>query len=474
MFFPLLSNSWYSMHDTTSVIRAYLLAQTVSSGQIPPIWSSAINYPLFHFYAPLFTYISAILGTILNSYFWGVKVTLVITCVLGCVGMYKLMRHHGRAAALLSTFAFALLPYAAVNLFVRGAFAEYLAMNLLPWLFWAWTDLSTIRKQITAAVITTAFILSHNLIPFITIPFLLIYLLVNRSFITVLRPLIISLALSAFFILPLIFERHFVVADSVAVTTDYSLHFVAPTQLWNSLWGFGGSAPGLNDGMSFKLGKVQLILALIGALAYFWRGRWYFPLTFIFASFMTTEYSRFLWQHIPYLPIVQFPWRYLTVAGFFLSILAGYSATTVPKKFRYGYLLLAVIILIVINLKLFRPQQTFPADLSTFTSPSYLQTIPHIIPEYSPVWLHQTNPPTHSDSTVIPVPYYPTWRVILDNHKVTSYPSVDGKLAFANPTNSSNYLFYQSHTTLETVANIISLIAVILVIYYWQKSHEVR
>ncbi len=470
IFWPLFPNVWYPVHDTTSIARAYLLADSLRHGQIPALWAFPIQYPLFHFYAPLFTYLSLGVKALSGSYFLGIKLVLFATCLIGTLGMYRLASRWGRVAGLLSATAFALLPYAAVNLYVRGAYAEYLSLNLLPWVFWAWSDITVKRRQLFAGIITTLFLLSHNLIPLITFPFLLVWIIIHRpsTIVHYLLPTFVTLGLGAFYLLPLFFERQFVVADAVATTTDYARHFVAPSQLWNSLWGFGGSAPGLEDGMSFKLGKLHLIMAALGLVALF-RSRsrrdWFIPLALFGALFMTTSASQFLWRSLPFLPLVQFPWRFLTLAGFFLSLLAGYAAIILPRSLRLPYMLLAISCLLFLNLKLFRPQSTFPTNLYQFTSSEYLSTIPLIIPEYQPVWLALDNP-TYPDYRIIATPYYPTWRVMLDGQSVPTFPSPEGYLAFTNPAGSSNYYAYQSHTPLEQIGNIISLLSALSIVIY--------
>lgn len=479
LFRPILGNSWYPMHDSTHVTRSYLLEKTLAAKQIPAIWASDIGdgagYPLFHFYAPLMTYTSLGLKLITGSYFLGIKLTLILATIFGMVGMYLLTRRWGRAAGLVASVSYALLPYAAVNLYVRGAFSEYLAMALLPWLFYAWTNLVTIRHQLFAAIITALFLLSHNLIPLITFPFFLIWILLHKptSLKSWIIPTLLTITLSSFYLLPLLFERNFVQADEIARTTSYSLHFVSPSQLWNSVWGYGGSTLGIEDGMSFKIGKIQLLLALVGAVLIFLKSKRQ-ELFFIFAGlislFMTTQYSNFVWNSLPLLSIVQFPWRYLVLSGFFVSILSGYAMTLIrPPKMQIIFGLGSVLVLLYFNLKYFTPLSLFQPIQSDFTSQSYINSLPSIIPEYAPIWMKSSSSSIAEETTILPYLYYPTWEVKLDGHKVKTYPS-NGYLSFSNPTSSLNYVARQSHTALEIVASFISLISLLVIIKLYVKT----
>ncbi|MFH1244570.1 MAG: 6-pyruvoyl-tetrahydropterin synthase-related protein [bacterium] len=468
IFRPLLGTVWYPMHDTTHLARLYLMEGTIRGGQFPPIWATGINqglgYPLFHFYAPLFYYLALLVKLVTGSYFTAVKVVLFSSSVLGMLGMYTLMKKWGRGVAFFSSLAFGTLPYMAVNLYVRGAYAETLALSLLPWLFYAWQNLGSHQRQIMTAIITTLFILSHNLIPLITFPFLLIWILFHHHhhLKALILPILATITLSSFYLLPLIFERNFVQADSIAKTTNYSLHYVAPSQLWNSTWGYGGSAMGLEDGMSFKLGKIVVLLSLGSLLLLRKRYIQLLVTSALLTIFMTTPYSQFIWDHLALLQVIQFPWRYLGLVGFFLSSLAGLSFTLIKNKFaRNSCLLLAVCCLLLTNLKLFAPQSTFPADLSRYTSSSYLETLPQIIPEFAPRWLSNPLPASSLDRA-----YYPTWKVIVDGKLVPTRPSVSGLLSYPNPTQSTNIQLIQSHTNLERFSYALTILTLITLIIY--------
>lgn len=90
-----------------------------------------------------------------------------------------------------------------------------------------------------------------------------------------------------------------------------------------------------------------------------------------------------------------------------------------------------------------------------------IKDITQVVPEFAPRWLSQDNQSV-AGSTIIERAYYPTWKVILDSRKVKTFPSQDGKLAFLNPSSSSNYSYFQSHTQLENIASLISLVAIII------------
>ena len=468
IFRPLLGSVWYPTHDTTHIARLYLMEGTIRGGQFPPIWATGINqglgYPLFHFYAPLFYYLALLVKLVTGSYFSAVKIVLFFSLVFGMLGMYRLMQKWGRGSALLSALAFGTLPYLSVNLYVRGAYAELLSVSLLPWLFYAWQNLDSHKRQISSVLITTLFILSHNLLPLITFPFLLIWILFyhHHHLKVLVVPIVATITLSSFYLLPLIFERNFVQADVIAKTTNYALHYVSPSQLWNSTWGYGGSAQGVEDGMSFKIGKIVVLLAFGSLLLIRQRFVQLIVGFSLLAIFMTTSFSQFIWDRLIFLQPVQFPWRYLGLVGFFLCLLAGLSLTLLrPRLLRRICFVVAVGLLLFTNLKLFTPQSTFPADLSRYTTSSCLETLPQIIPEFAPRWLNNPLPTSPLDRA-----YYPTWIVKIDGQLVPTEPSVSGLLSYPNPTQSTNIELIQSHTNLERLGYTLTILTLMALFIY--------
>ncbi len=459
---------WYPMHDSTHLARILLMREAWVDGQVPAIWAKHINqglgYPLFHFYAPLFHTLSTLFLRLLATPTTALKLSLWLTTFLGTLGIMFYAKRWGRTAALVSGFAFALSPYLAVSLYVRGSFSEYLSLALLPWVFLATEQINTRLRVVLAGLSLAFFLLSHNLIPILVLPMLAVWVIYHnyRSLRMVALALFLAISLSAWFVLPLLFERSFTVADQVARTTSYAQHFVEPWQMWNSTWGFGGSTAGVEDGMSFKLGKLQIVLGILGmGIALYRKNRGLTLISFflVISIWLTTSSSHFLWSASSILQIVQFPWRALGLIAVFLAILSGYSVSRIslkPMRIAMGLGLISAFIFL--NLKYFTPQAIIqtPLDEPSFEL-SQIEDIAPIVPEFMPKWLTQENIKIVG-STTLPYAYYPTWTIKLDGQEVIAYPSVEGKLSFNNPHNSTNYQVQQSHTKLEKLSIFISVL----------------
>lgn len=461
---PILgAGDWYPMHDSTHLLRVELMLETIAGGQFPPIWASGVNeglgYPLFHFYAPLFHLTTATLAMILGSVLSATKLMLWLTSFLGILGVMIFASRFGRLASIVSAFAYALSPYLALSIYVRGSYSEFLSLAILPWVLLATAKIASPKTAVLASLALSLFILSHNLIPILALPLIAVWIIFHNyhRFIWLLLFASLTLGMTAWFILPLLLERGFTMADQVARVTQYSLHYLEPWQIWNSTWGFGGSALGVEDGMSFKLGKLQIILGLLGLVFALWhksRALLILGGFLLFYTWLTTSSSSLLWDHLWVLSMVQFPWRALGIVAVLISILGGYFISLIKlPPLKYLFVLVTLIFLGFLNLKYFAPQSIIkPTPL--------MQDISEIVPEFMPVWLTKDNPVV-ADSTVLPLAYYPTWEVQLRGERVKTYPSQAGYLAFSNQ-NNLEYTVTQSKTGLEQLALVISLASTLL------------
>lgn len=459
---PLFKPGFFDVHDPTSIVRIATLSDTLKAGQFPAAWTNQLNegfgYPLFLYYAPVFSYLGAFIKLFVPSYLLSLKLSLFILVGVAALGMYKLMRQFlGSYGALIASVSYTLLPYHASTLYVRGSYAEGVTWTLLPWLLYFWSQKDRGYKWIVStSLITSLFFLSHNSLPFAFIPFLLIWIFIfkPKTLGSSALALILSVGASSWFLLPVIFERGLVQIDKVALLTKYSDHFLSPMQLWHSTWGYGGSAStGQIDGMSFMLGKFQLVLAAI-SLVYLGIKKSldkiviFFLATFIFYAFMTTMFSSFVWDLVSPLQILQFPWRLITFASFAVAALAGYFVEFLPKFTKPLAVLFITCGILFFNLKFFVPQRAISYDDSSFLSKEKLATVARDkIPEYLPASMPAFPTTSLSDSLsrtstsvygslvtsesaplTISTAYMPQWQLKINESIVQVKASQDGRI----------------------------------------------
>ncbi len=371
---PLFRPDFFPMHDFTHVARLYDLDKTIKDGQFPARWASDFGYgygmPLFNFYAPLPYYLAEVFHLAGFDFVVSIKIVFGLSFVLSFLFMYFLAREFwGKLGGVVSAVAFVYVPYHAVDFYVRGALGELWAIAFLPLLFYGFYKLS--QKQnygyfLLSSLSLAAVILSHNIVALIAIPFLLVFIALlfflnpnKKSFIFYILSFISALGLSAFFFLPALLEKDFTVVNVLTQGYgSYLYHFLYIRQLWFSPWGYGGSILGIEDGMSFQIGQLHLVLVIIAVFSAIWLWRkkqeisfliLFFLAVFIFSAFMTTLKSQFIWDRISLLAFIQFPWRFLSLIIFAVSFLSG-AIFLLVKKTAWQTILAGVLIFIFVFL----------------------------------------------------------------------------------------------------------------------------
>lgn len=399
---PLLRPGFYVVHDDQQIARLFLLDKAIKGGQFPPRWVDQLGfgfgYPLFIFYPPLVYFLGETFHILGFGYIDSIKLVFFTSIIFSGIAMYILIKElWGKSAGIVASSFYMLAPYRAVDIYIRGALAESFTFVWLPLILWSFYKLastSSYRYVFLSSAFLSFLMITHNLIflPFLLIlPIYLLFLVFicknKKKFILVLLPgsVILALSLSAFFWLPSLLEKKFTIVDNLLLVNlaNYNIHFVYPQQLWNWPWGFGGSAEGLKDGISFKIGKLHTILSfasLIVSVIFISLSRKRskssafellipgFFIIFAFSAFMTTFYSNFLWNLITPLAYLQFPWRFLVFNVLSASILSGafIFLIRVPiLKLLAGIILITL--LLATNLKLFKPQ-TYREELTDQTA----------------------------------------------------------------------------------------------------------
>lgn len=364
---------FFNAHDAHhSVFYLVEFDQAIHDGALWPIWGPdhalGFGYPLWLIYAPLAYFVAEafhLLGLGLTS---AVKATWALSFVVGALGAYRLGRRWwGPGAAIVVSLAFTYAPYHLVEIYVRAALAEFVALAWIPWVLLAFFDLwddPRPRSGVWAAVAFAALLLTHTVSALIFVPllggFVLFMVLMefhgrrrsspalSRQILWSAGGLALGVLLAAIFVVPMFFERRFIEeAQWVANTYEYSKHFVYPNQFLSPFWGFGYSVEGPGDAMSLQLGLMPFIGAAVGALAAIAGGRrgrssavsdsgdssspllQRRPLAFFMVAaslitvFLMTPASKAIWDVVPMMSLVQFPWRLLAITVVTLALLAG-------------------------------------------------------------------------------------------------------------------------------------------------------
>ncbi len=283
-FLPLLRGGFFEFHDNTQVERVHEMGKMLSQGTFPVRWVPDLGYgygyPIFNFYSPLPYYIGGIISVLGFSALMSTKLMFLVGIILAPLIMYfSLKKIFNEEASFAGSLVYTYVPYHAVNIYVRGAVAEFFAFAFLPLIILGILRLigsKNIKSQvwsgfsISAGVFLVA--VSHNLTLLMTavilLPLFILGLFLTGRKVVFAKVFAVSIIagvlLSSFYTVPAFFEMNQTnVASQIGGGADFRDHFVCIGQFWNSAWGFGGSAPGCLDGLSFKLGKLHIILTVL-------------------------------------------------------------------------------------------------------------------------------------------------------------------------------------------------------------------
>ncbi len=241
------------------------------------------------------------------------------------------------------------MPYHLADAYVRGALTEFFAFVFLPLILWAFRRLVIYKKRlyIPLGVLTYAgLILTHNLTALIFTPFLLAYLgflLFRRREMRVwgycVLAILLALGLTAFYWFPGFRESAWVRLGQVGPTaTDYRHHLVPLSQFFSPFLIYR-YFPHQGVKLEHPLSYIQLGLVALSFLVVLRRQGplrnhlLFFQAITILSLFMMLSSSAFLWEGLPLLRYLQFPWRFLSLVSIGSSILIG-SLLLLPLKRR--------------------------------------------------------------------------------------------------------------------------------------------
>lgn len=529
----LLSSGYFPMHDDTQVARVVEMGRALREGQFPVRWVSnlgyGLGYPIFNFYGPLPYYAGGLLYALGFTGLAATKIMMGLGIVLSGVTMFLVVADLiGVSGGILAAVLYMYAPYHAVDVYVRGAVGEYWTLIFLPLIFWGFWRIS--HKKFSSGLLVGSLglfglVVSHTILGYAGMIFVVLAGLVlcvwgvrrgewGRVRYLVLF-ILLGLGLSAFFWMPAITEMKYTnVVSQISVTSDYRDHFVCLPELWDSPWGFGGSAKGCLDGFSFKIGKEYLILGLIiifGLISGILGTRKgkriaYTGLSlFILSVFFMVSSSSAVWEAIPLFAYVQYPWRFLAFAIFGISLMCSTAVYIIPNSWLRITLVIVVIGgVLFIEAKRFAPQYLYEKPAGTFETPSDIRfRVSKISDEYLPPVivkpakvedaLRDTIAPSQNytlaveretdtyrkysflssrDNTIVArLAYFPGWHFIVNANEVT--PKLENGLPVITvPSQFSTVQMQFRDTPVRTMANLISLLSLGAWIYFYDRKNK--
>ncbi len=400
------SSTMFIFHDETQPARIQQFVLNLKNLQIPPRiapdFSFKLGFPVFNFYSPFSYWITGLINLIGFDIVSSLKLSFLLALLIGFFGGYLFLRNFfDFYPALLGGVLYITSLYFPLDIFVRGNLAEIWFLALLPLSFYLVykNSLKNNQKIFFLTTIILSFILtSHNIYSLIFIPLVLIFILLLKNEKANFLAFIFSLFLSAYFWLPAIAEMNLTWAKEVATLTNFRNHFLCINQLWDFPWGYGGSTKGcINDGISFKIGRLQIIFSVLGVLLFLYKTlikknktnkiSLFFIIYSLLFLFLTLYQSQPIWELFsPIMSIIQFPWRFIGLSLLGIAFFSSYFFQNLKIPAKSLIIFLIILATIFINNKYFKGQKLDKVNFEKkYLSQKYIEKkAAYAIAEYLP------------------------------------------------------------------------------------------
>jgi hypothetical protein len=225
------------------------------------------------------------------------------------------------------------------------------------------------------------------------IPFIILYAIVlsfaekkKNKLLYAFVALLAGFLLSAFFTLPAFFEGKFTLRD-IVTGGEYKSRFVSLPALINGPWSYGGSGV-----FSVQLGIVNLIALILLPLTFLRlkknvllaRILFIFFICFVTSIFLMLPQSDFLYKIFTILQKFQFPWRFLSLSVFTLSVFGAGFIYALKSEIHRKIALTFIIILVLATTSNYWKAKGFSIKPESFYSNVYYGTTD--TGESAPIW----------------------------------------------------------------------------------------
>ncbi len=516
------SRQMFTFHDETQAARVQQFTRNLQELQIPPRmapeFSYGMGYPVFNFYAPFAYWVTSGLSLLGLSTIASLKLSFLLALLVGFLGMYMLLKElFDDMSGLFGGVLYVTSTFIPVEIFVRGNLSEMWFIALFPVTLYLLVKNSTSNSKVIFIVTAVAlsFLFSvHNVFSLLSIGLVLVFIGLlggkKKNFLT----FVLGGLLASYFIVPALLESGLTYASTVATKTSFADNFLCIKQLWLGQWGFGGSVPGCDfDGMSFALGKTQIVFGLLGGVlllvkivrAKTWKALesssrivLAVGIMTVTSLFLTLYQSQLIWNiFAPLLSLFQFPWRFLVFGVFGLAVLGAYAVhpILIGKDTAFAKIIVCImsVILVFSVTDLFKGQSMSNTLYeSKYLSDDYIHNnVAYKIPEYLPksasydIWrsFEDKNTVPYSEGLFeknnLNIHYFPNWHISIDGREIvpTEFDSL-GRPKLAVEDTSIIKVSYRQ-TPIEQTGNVLSIGALLLLfalVYkpIWMKIQKTK
>ena len=513
---PFFRKGYFETHDGGwIIIRFSAFHQTLTAGQFPARFVDRLNnnygYPVFNFLYPLPFYLAEVPRILGFGFVESIKIITVLATLGSAIAMYwALSQKFSKEASFAGAIIYLFAPYRFVDLYVRGSFGENVAFSFIPLILGSIFKVTKGRRLFLPllALFAAGLTLSHNIMAVLFLPILFIVALIltKNEKLHLFLAFFGGVLMSVFFWFPAIYDLRFVKFSQIKISA-ISDHLVTFTNLIVPSWGFGNLPVG-EGGFSPQIGLVAIaifISAIIFRLIDNKRNIFvdFLLILFTLSGFLMLNLSSPFWSLVPFVDIIQFPWRLLSVVVFTSAILAAF---VIQKSNKRQIVALIIILAAVISTAVYTKPKAFIERADSFYSTNEDTTTAR--DEYMRIWV-EGKPKMRADNKieilegggeiisqqVLPAKYkarieaqddvkvqvnsiyFPGWQVKVDGqNQIINYQNKNGLITFGLSKGSHEAIIRYGKTPVHLTSEVISLIALVGTGSYflciWRKQNS--
>lgn len=462
------------------IIRFSSFYETLKNGQIPVRFLHRLNfgfgYPVADFLYPLFMYIGVPIKALGFSFVDTVKIIIGLSFLSGTIFSFLWFKKlFNSRAAFIGAVTYSLFPYHLFDLYKRGSVGEILALGIVPLILWAIEKGKVPLVSLGYGLLITA----HNSLALMFIPVLFVYQLISKKNLKVsILSLIPGIFVSAFFWFPALYDKQFTVFDSVKVS-NYGSYFI-----------------NLDGWILFGLIFVASFILSIPLLRKNNRRLIFFLVLSGMSVILATQISDVVWKVLPLQTLIQFPFRFLSLAVLSTSYLVAYLVFVYKGKLNNFFIIFVISIIFISSRQFLLPEKFenlpdgfYSTNPETTTvkaeyMPKWVKIIPLQMPD-SPVEpkknislfsgnSNNMNFTVSSDKdTLVEVQkiYFPGWKASVDG-QITQIKYENPKGLIQIPVDKGVHIIhvYFEEGRLRLISDLISLVAFLYLILWSVKG----
>ncbi len=307
------------------IIRLSAFYQSLREGQFPVRFLGRLNfgygYPVANFLYPGFMYIGSLIHLAGASFINTVKIILGGSVLVGSIFTFLwLRRYFDEIASFIGTIGFTFAPYLLFDIYRRGSVGEVLALA------WAAMGLYSIaaKKPWLLGLTIPLLMLAHNSLALLFLGVYVLYITVVGAWSEFWLMFGLGVGMGTFFWLPALYERKYVIFDSVAVADPRTYLITMGNAM---LLGISGILAGISSLFQKKALQKEKI---------------FFLTIFALTIFFVLPISGAIWQISFLIHSIQFPYRLLSVTILVAAWLMAYAVGNSKSILRMALILLFV------------------------------------------------------------------------------------------------------------------------------------